>query len=359
MNPTRLLPLLLATAIPFLSACKENPNPGASASNVEHYSADEKAAAAKLKPVDDPVSTAMAAFRGEMRNAFDRRDFDLLEQTASQLRASKETYANGRWKLVQFYNAFDCPRDASDAGWTTHERLIQGWIAARPQSITPRITHAIHLVQYAWRARGTGFVDSVTDDGARLFAERLASALKILVDSRDLPEKDICWWFTALQVARGQGWPKEQYDRAVEDAKKLEPKFWGFDAERAFSLLPRWYGEPGDWEAYAEAASARPDGVGAETYARIVIYLRGFHDNIFRESKASWPRIREGLALMRERYPAKLEMISHTAMLATMAEDQALAKEMFDQLGDTYYPDIWRKPDRFVHYRNWATTGQW
>jgi hypothetical protein len=110
---------------------------------------------------------------------------------------------------------------------------------------------------------------------------------------------------------------------------------------------------------YAEDASARPDGLGAETYARIVIVLWRYYDNIFRETKASWPRVREGLEQMRKKYPESLDIISQTAMLATLAEDRALAKEMFDQLGDTYLKDVWSKPERFVHYRKWAETGAW
>ncbi|MDQ3621744.1 MAG: hypothetical protein M3463_04540 [Verrucomicrobiota bacterium] len=107
---------------------------------------------------------------------------------------------------------------------------------------------------------------------------------------------------------------------------------------RAYSLLPRWHGEPGDWEAHAEQASARPDGLGVETYARIVINLRRYHENIFRETKASWPKTREGLEQLRKKYPTSLEILSNSALLATLAEDRPLAKEMFDRLGETYLP---------------------
>ena len=108
---------------------------------------------------------------------------------------------------------------------------------------------------------------------------------------------------------------------------------------------------------YAEEAAARPDGLGNEIYARIVMSLRGYYKNIFHETKASWPRARAGLDQMRQRYPRSLDVINETALLAVMANDHALAKEMFDKLGDQYFSDVWEKPEYFVRSRKWAQGG--
>ena len=126
---------------------------------------------------------------------------------------------------------------------------------------------------------------------------------------------------------------------------------------RAESLLPRWYGKPGDWEAYAVQTAARPDGLGDEVYARIVMALHGYYGNVFRETAVSWAKVRSGLKQMRQLYPDSLDILSETALLAAKAGDRALAKEMFDQLGDRYLDSIWRKPEYFVRDRNWADTG--
>jgi hypothetical protein len=155
--------------------------------------------------------------------------------------------------------------------WQLHDRIHQDWIAQFPTSITARVAYADFLREYAWHARGTGFADKVTEEGWRLFGERLESARKTLAEARELTDKDVFWWEVALGVARGQQLPKNAYDQLLEEGKAFEPKFCGYDIARASSLLPRWYGEPGDWEAYAEQAAERPDGLGAEIYARIVM----------------------------------------------------------------------------------------
>lgn len=339
---------------------QENPNAPSRKSGVkENISSAEKAAAAKLKPVKDPVAEEIWAANLKTRQAYNSRRFDELEKEAAELRAKKEVFGNGSWKIVQFYVALACSDDEPESMWQLHDRIHQEWIAARPESITARVAYAEFLTEYAWHARGTGYADTVKDKGWKLFGERLATARKILDEARGLTEKDPHWWLTALTVALGQGWSAEQYEVLLAEAHAFEPKFWGYDTARAYSLLPRWHGEPGDWEKFAEAAAARADGLGAEVYARIVIRQRGFYANVFRESAAQWPQAREGLTVLLQKYPDSLGLLSEAAMLATMAEDRALAKDLFDRLGDRYLPSTWRKPERFAHFRNWAETGQW
>jgi hypothetical protein len=221
------------------------------------------------------------------------------------------------------------------------------------------VAYAGYLTDYAWQARGGGFADKVTEEGWKLFGERLEAAGKVLVDARGMEEKDPYLWMNILTVALGQSWDADQYKKVLDEAHAFEPKFWGYDVTRAYSLLPRWHGEPGDWEAYAEQAAARPDGPGVEVYTRIVIRLRGFYANVFRESQASWPKTKEGLQILLEKYPESLWLLSEAAMLATMAEDRAMAKPLFERIGDRYIQSTWKKPERFTHFRHWAETGNW
>ena len=318
---------------------------------------EDKIAITRLKPTKDPVLEEIYAFRVKIRQLYNSRHFGELETTAAELRRTKSLFDNGSWKIAEFYDSFSCRSSEPESMWQLHDRIHQDWIAQFPMSITARIAYADFFTDYAWHARGTGFADKVTEEGWRLFAERIGLAQKTLAESPGLPQKDPVWWQVALQVALGQHWPKNDYDRLVEKAKASEPKFWRYDTARASSLLPRWYGDAGDWEDYAEQAAARPDGLGDEIYARIVVSLRAYYDNIFRETRASWPKVRQGLLQMRQRYPQSFDVINQTALLSTLGEDRALAKEMFDQLGDTYLPDVWGKPERFVRSRRWAKTG--
>jgi hypothetical protein len=306
--------------------------------------ADSKVAGEKTQAVKDPIQDEIYAFSVMTRNDYNSQRFDNLEKKASNLRETKQLFGNGSWKIVEFYESLACRHDEPESMWQLHDSIHRNWIAAKPLSITAHVAYAGFLVEYAWHARGSGYIDTVTEDGWLLFRERLSLGRKVLNDARALPEKDPVWWSVALTCALGQNAPKSTFDALVEEAHAYEPKFWGYDTQRAYSLLPRWHGKPGDWEAYAELASSRPDGLGEETYARVVIGMSSYYKNIFSESKASWQLTRSGLAQMREKYPDAIEFVKLTAWLATLAGDRALAKEMRDQLGDKHPPEFSGKP---------------
>jgi uncharacterized protein (TIGR02996 family) len=323
------------------------------------YDAEVVAEAAKLTAVKDPVQEEIYAFRLKTRLAYNTRRFNDLEAQASEIRSGKQKFGNGSWKISEFYDSLACRSDEPEGMWQLHDRIHKDWIVAKPNSITARVAYADFLTEYAWHARGSGFADTVTAEGSRLMMERLSEARKITDQARELPEKDPVLWRVVLRIALGQGWPKADYDALVDEATAFEPKFWNYDTSRAYSLLPRWHGKEGDWEAYAEEASKRPSGLGPEIYARIVIHLRGYHENIFRETKVSWPKTREGLDQMIKTCPASLDILNNAAMLATMAEDRDFAKACFARMGDVYLPNIWEGPEQMIHCRQWSETGKW
>jgi hypothetical protein len=342
MKKNLLLIILLGLGLGLASGCKK------------HSAAP---AAQLLQQVKDPVLEEIYAFRIEIRQAYNTSRFDDLETRAAELRASKAMFENGTWKISKFYSAFACSDEDSDDLWQLHDRIHQAWIAAKPDSITAQVAYADFLTDYAWRARGSGYAKTVTDEGWRLFAERLESASNVLRKARDLTAKDPMLYRVAMTVALGQGWSQPAYDSLVKEAKSAEPGFWEYDTARAYSLLPRWYGKEGDWEAYATQASANPAGLGAEIYARIVLKLFGNYDNVFKETAASWPMTRRGLLLLREKYPNSLEFLNCTARLASLAGDRELAKTCFSAMGTTYVPGNWsRDVNLLLKFKTWAET---
>jgi hypothetical protein len=307
---------------------------------------------------EDAVLKEIGAFRHETRSWYNSSCFDELEKRAEELRASKAIFGNGRWKIQRFYDSLECADDETEGMWQLHDRIHKDWIAKKPESITARIAYADYLLSYAWRARGDDYADKVTPEGWALFRERLAAAHKALDEARKMPEKDPYLGSVALAIALGEGTEKAEYDALVEQAHTSEPMFWSYDTARAFSLLPRWYGKPGDWERYALAASARGDGVGVETYTRIVMYLMGQYGNVFEETQASWPKTREGFELMLKKYPQSEEVVQFAAILSSFAGDRAFAKPLFERMGNTCLLNVWGSPKRFSYWQKWASVQQ-
>ena len=144
------------------------------------------------------------------------------------------------------------------------------------------------------------------------------------------------------------------FEKLFQEAKAFEPQFWGFDVSKATYLLPRWYGQPGEWEYALTLDLNRSNGLGLETYARVVNALSGYYENIFRESHASWSQTRDGFELIRQRYPDSLAILSEYCRLACSAEDRLSARKLFDELGGRMLKSTWRDQNNFRRRRNWA-----
>lgn len=326
---------------------------------VEHIEADERMAAARLIEAHDPVEQEIKIFDAEIRGAFDEKKFEFLEETGQKLRESGELFADGSWKIFRFYEAIDHRFYSGDDGFLTDLETHRAWEKAFPDSLTRRVALADMLVSYAWHARGSGYADTVTEEGWQHMRERLEQASVVLADAQKLPGGDPYWFSVAITVATGQSWDKESFDKLMVDARVEHPAYWHLETQRAYTLLPRWYGEKGDWEKFALDAAKVPDGLGEETYARIVIRLSGYYADVFRDSSAKWAEMKPGLKTLLEKYPKSVVLRNEAAYHATLGRDREMAASIFDSLGDEYVKSVWKKPERFVHFRTWAKTGKW
>jgi hypothetical protein len=314
------------------------------------------AAQEKTPAMVDQPEKEMFAFRAKARTYFKASDFRGLESMVAEIRSGPPLFANGSWRLAQFYVALDPSRKDADNVWQQHEVTLEAWEKAFPESNTARIAHARFLISYAWQARGAGFANTVTEAGWKLFGERLNAAEKILAEAREMPPRDPMWWREELTLALGQGWSRTQEASVFAEAKKNFPQFYLYDTGHAYYLLPRWYGEEGDWEKSAEEEMQKPEGLGAEGYARVVFHLMDYYGNIFRESHASWPKTREGFEQMRKKYPASLYDLTMFYRLACLAGDRELAQELFKELNGYVVPGT--PPDLYQLFKNWTLTGQ-
>src|SRR2546423_551498 len=92
-------------------------------------------------------------------------DFDTLEKTAQAFRDSKESYIHGSWALKSFYlGVADIDYSLPDAQCIEFLNKIRAWISAKPNSATAHIALAHALIDYAWKARGIGWGDSVSGE---------------------------------------------------------------------------------------------------------------------------------------------------------------------------------------------------
>src|SRR2546421_674195 len=244
--------------------------------------------------------------RQEVLDLLWHEQFDELEQLTGELRKEKLGFYNGYSKLSTVYGYLDGPgRSAEDRVWQDFLGKLQSWAQARPESATPLIALGDAYIAYAWKARGGGFADTVTEKGWRLFGERLQSARKNLEAAEKMPGKDAEVYRALIVVAMAQGWPRNQMEAVFRKGIEFEPNYQQLYETKAYYLLPRWSGEPGEWETFAtEAADTRGEEEGDILYmaiARSQAWSEGAQ--FFRNTRISYERMKRGFEASLRRYP--------------------------------------------------------
>ena len=284
--------------------------------------------------------------------------FAYLDAAADSARTSKDRVRGGPWKLYIFYDTVANPiagEGATSAEWVQHLARLQNWVAARPQSVTPRIALAEAIRGVAWKARGGGFAGTVTDANWQQFEKEDERAHRTLVEAADLPSKCPHWYFVMLEIARDQGWNKEQTRALFERAIAFEPSYYHYYREYANNLLPKWNGEPGQAAAFADESYRRIGGrQGAFVYFEIasVLYCMCYDGPV--KPTLSWPTIKEGFAEMEEHYGATRVKLNRFALLAYLYQDRDIARTTLVRMSDQWEPAVWRKLDSFNSARTWA-----
>jgi hypothetical protein len=296
-------------------------------------------------------------YRRDTRQDYNNRRFDELEKNANQARSGKERTGDGDWRIFHFYQSLQCREDEPESMWKLHDEIHKEWEKRFPESITARVARADFLAAYAWYARTDKSADEVTEEGWRLFRERLAEARTVLDGAKTLSPGCPMWWQVYQIVALGQGWPREDYDALFNDAKAFEPEFHHHDNSRAKFLLPRWYGEQGEWAKVAEAQIPIQGATGHEIYARVVWEMSTYSEDVFGESNASWRKARKGFDELVVRHPDSIELLNRYCRMACFAGDKTQARKLFEKIGANKASVCWRK-NEFDKAKAWAMSGE-
>ena len=135
--------------------------------------------------LDGPEARAVVAKAATA--AFQTGDYTQLEKTAADLRETKARFPEGVWKLPSFYDGLNPkPLCISTPDWEAWFSKLDAWKAAFPDSPTQPVARAEALVGYGWEARGGGYANTVTKEGWKLLAERLAQARGVLEEAGKL-----------------------------------------------------------------------------------------------------------------------------------------------------------------------------
>jgi hypothetical protein len=278
-----------------------------------------------------------------------------LDALADRLRARPHCGYYESVSLAWLYEVLAEPA----TGQSLSQRLeqIQRWVDARPESVAARVVWADACIQWAWEARGSGYANTVTAEGWRLFRERLARAEKALEsvpegDLRD-PELYALW----IQVAIGQGGSRERAETLFRHGLTLDPAYPPLYYRMAVYYLPRWYGEPGDLAELARRAAhqaSETEGAGMAWYVAYQVYRYGGISEL-RESGISLKLLAQATEDLLARHPQGLTRLNRMFLMAWGLDDRSLGLALMKRIGDHWDTDViplWKIDDAKI----WATS---
>lgn len=303
--------------------------------------------------------------RMESQELFAAEKFAELDARADRMRRERSRLPEGLWELGFLYGGTtNDPEKVQDRA--AQFARIARWEKAMPHSITARVLHARVLVAYAWDARGKTFSDAMTDDGKpvitddawKLFAERLASARKVLESDPALKQCPV-YYTTMLIIAKGEGWSRADTERLFREGVALAPDFEGIHFNYSDYLQPKWYGASSkEWlQVAARMADELKERGGAGNYTRLVWArlspARVTPDN-FAKSGIDWERMKAGFLELERTAPGSEWNKNAFCYYAFAAGDKATAKRLFAALDGDYAKEIWRTREAYKKARDWA-----
>lgn len=278
-----------------------------------------------------------------------------LDALCDRTWAGRERLPSGGWKLSILMNAMADPLDGkSDISWQSRLDQLSRWRTARPSSVAALTALGLYWNGYGGFARGTGYGDTVTPEGARLYAERLGKAREALELAAALPGVTAEVFSAQLCVGIGEGWDRAKMDRTVAAGLALEPDYHLLHTMMVRYLLPRWHGESAtDWEEYAR--SVADSGGRPDWYARMVVAEMRVGDmaDDFRE-QVPWRRLRRGFDEWDRRYPDSRLVWTARAYFATILREAEEAEAAFIRLEGRPDPVLWDNPKSYASGEAWA-----
>jgi hypothetical protein len=344
------LTLLPALAIAQLPAPPANTLPSPPKSTLP--AARNDALSSEDSSADEQEESVSAKqLREHVADLLHRGDFAEIDRIADRIHQEKTRLPGGGWLISAVTQGLETPKDS-----TKEEQVdrLKAWVAARPQSITAHVALAKAYIAYAWEARGNGYADKVTDEGWRLFNERIAKAKKVLDDSANM--KPMCpEWFSRMQtVALAQDWEKVRTAALFAQAIKFEPDYISFYKSYAQYLLPKWAGEDGDDAALAKQSA---DAIGGQKgdyvyyeIATVALQAKSGRDG----AQFDWARIQSGYRAKDALYKTSNADTNELAFMAWRFQDRSVAREAFLRIGERWTKGIWNKRTRFDQVRDWA-----
>lgn len=282
-----------------------------------------------------------------------------VQQRFETARKMRGQWDNGYAGLEEIYGMMKSPSSTGTKSLEEHLAELAKWREAIPGSAEARIVSAGVLTSYAWEARGSGVAATVTEEGWRVFHERIAEAHRLLDQALLIGVKDGEAYARLLNLAFAEGVPREVANRWLADGMRLDPTYFSMYENMAVYLMPRWGGSPGEIEEFAAGLIDKlPGDDGLEAYAHVVFrihnYEGGVGDTLYWGEYERETLVKAAEVMLR-RNPKSPAAAQFAALCSVVGQDHAAAQRIRPFVGPYNQDDkIWFWQSGHRQFLQWS-----
>ncbi|MFZ6656795.1 DUF4034 domain-containing protein [Undibacterium sp. TJN19] len=297
---------------------------------------------------DQPINETDLRFKNFLLfgSNFNEGNFAAVDLLLDKLISSELTDLSGNWEMSWFESALNMEfGDKNDRG---NLKRIQQWRALNPKSIGAPIAEAIYWRGAAWRIRGNEA--NVDPFALKLFRQRMNAAELALSRSRKYAARNPAWYEMYLLVSNENGKPLVFSENLYQEAIKRHPRFPNLYKTMALIYAPSNGFE--DWDKVERVIKTAVGNITEGSSA--VVYTSMYKDiashqqsdfDLFRDSLASWPTIKQGYEEMLKKTPDK-QLLNEMAVYACRANDKETFNNLWVKIQGKPEKNIW--PDNYT-----------
>lgn len=290
-------------------------------------------------PNDGP--DAVAGYAAEISNFF-WNDEGFLKREINDWNTPACVFEDGRPRVAVLRDGYN-QAFSNESDWSKSLARVEYLKKKFPNEAFAAMAEARYWSAYAWDARGGGYASSVSEDGWKLFRERLEQAERVLLDTKSYAAQLPDWYDEMINVQSSLSRPEGERDQVFLEGVKRYPAYYPIYFTMLNYLLPKW---GGTWRTVDNMVKWSVEHTqaqeGMSMYARLYWVVGGDPEvNLFKDTFASWPKMKRGFEDLMARHPKSKWNLNNFAKFACMAGDKQTFLALRGQLGKDVIDAAW------------------
>jgi tetratricopeptide (TPR) repeat protein len=186
-----------------------------------------------------------------LRDLFEKRQFDALTKTASDIQAAFERDPVYEYQSNDFFYFFG-------SALPEYQELLDAWVAHSPTHFAPHLARAHYYYDRAWANRGSKYASETTSEQFRQMHLDFQKAAQDIGAALAINPRLLTAYIMRMRMYNADGEAAKE-DTAINEARSIFPTSFLIYSAMLKSKLPRWGGSYAEMDKLAQEAFKKVD----------------------------------------------------------------------------------------------------